>query len=495
MADAGRRLRRATVAIAIVVLVAAAGCSGDVGSAAPGAPDGPPTTTATSAHPAVDVAGVVLRPPPAGKGVPQASASVHPDYTETELLLSGSASTYTGPATGPVEEGSTRTPYVTRILVRYPTDPGHFSGRTVVEPFNTSGGADLDVIWAQASDLLQADGDAWIGVTERSSSVEQLQTFDAVRYAGLLLPSNDLAWDILRQVGALVKGPEDTSPLPGLSVQHVYLAGFSQSGIDSATFALAFNGRTRMDDGSALYDGYLPAGHSGSLTPVQPGTGALPTFEHLPMSAVDVPVIDLETQTDVEGFEAPITPTQNYQSPGQGALRREDSDSPDDLYRLYEIAGAPHVASVPGCDGGGSSFPTPTFVRAALVRLFGWAEDGTAPPKAPRIDLATTDVVSQAKVDQDGNAVGGVRSPFLDVPLAHYEAHSTPGALCKLSGRETELPAATLAQRYGDANSYQQRFDASLDVSIRDGYLLQQDRETLVTAATAQARATFAAQG
>ncbi len=38
-------------------------------------------------------------------------------------------------------------------------------------------------------------------MTERSSSVEQLQTFDAVRYAGLLLPSNDLAWDILRQVG------------------------------------------------------------------------------------------------------------------------------------------------------------------------------------------------------------------------------------------------------------------------------------------------------
>ena len=68
------------------------------------------------------------------------------------------------------------------------------------------------MVWGQASELLRADGDAWIGVTERASSVGPLQAFDAERYADVDVPTNDVAWDILRHVGALLKGAGGDEP-------------------------------------------------------------------------------------------------------------------------------------------------------------------------------------------------------------------------------------------------------------------------------------------
>ena len=71
-----------------------------------------------------------------------------------------------------------------------------------------------------------------------------------------------------------------------------------------------------MSDGSAVFDGYLPAAHAASMTPVQPGESALPSFEFVPMGPVDVPVVDIETQSDVEGFVAAIPPDFTYTNPG-----------------------------------------------------------------------------------------------------------------------------------------------------------------------------------
>ena len=200
-------------------------------------------------------------------------------YVETELLLSGSASTYSGPATGPATRGVDRHQYVTRVLVRAPADPARFSGRVWMEPFNTSGGSDADVIWASVGTMLENEGDAWVGVTVRASSVAPLQEFDPIRYADLVIPSNDVEWDIIRHLGGLLRDGADRSPLEGRSIDHLYLAGYSQSGVDVATFASAFNDVTRLSDGSAVFAGYLPAAHAASMTPLQPGDSALPSFE------------------------------------------------------------------------------------------------------------------------------------------------------------------------------------------------------------------------
>lgn len=430
---------------------------------------------------------------PSGAGVPETSATRPPSdfdedlpefsetYTEVEYLLAGTANRYTGPAIGPPAVVSDGHRYVTRVLARYPSDPARFSGRVVVEPFNTTYGVDRDALWSHVASLLQAQGDAWVGITERATSATQLKGYDPERYADVEIGSSDLAWDLLRAIGLTLKEGGGHSPLRHLPVRHVYLGGYSQSGVDTATFAAAFGALT-----GPAYDGFFPACHAASLTPLDVGDG-LPRFEYAPIRAAGAPVVEIQPQSDVEGFGV-----DGFVNPGSASVRRGDGDEPGDRFRLYEIAGAPHAARIPGCDGDGSSFPMSAFVRAALRNLFRWAEDDVAPPSAPRIALSVDGQVSEAAVDRFGNAIGGVPSPFLDVPLARYEAHSTPGPLCKLAGREVPLTHAVLAERYGDLQTYLTEFTISLDATIRAGYLVKEDRAELLKHQTAKARAAFA---
>jgi Alpha/beta hydrolase domain len=438
-----------------------------------------------------------LREMPAGAGVPETSAMRPPsgfdealpefsaDYTEVEYLLSGTANTYAGPVTGPPELVSGGHRYVTRVLARYPKQLARFSGRVLIEPFNTTYGIDLDALWLHVGTLLQEQGDAWIGISERAWSAEELKRRDPLRYADVDIPSNDVAWDLLRAIGTLVKQGGEHSPLGHLPVRYVYLGGYSQSGVDTATFAAAFGART-FAGGRPAYDGFFPASHAASLTPLAVGEG-LPLFEYAPMPPVGVPVIEVQPQSDVEGFSF-----EAFVNPGSASVRRDDSDAPDDRFRLYELAGAPHAAKIVGCDGNGSSFPTAAFLRAALRHLFRWAEDDVAPPKAPRIVLKIDDAVAEAAVDRFGNALGGVPSPLLDVPIARYEVHSTPGPVCMLAGCEAPLPYEVLVSRYEDLQTYLAEFTISLDAIIHAGFLLEDDRAAILDAQTAKAQAAFA---
>jgi hypothetical protein len=168
-------------------------------------------------------------------------------------------------------------------------------------------------------------------------------------------------------------------------------------------------------------------------------------------------------------------------------VRRADSNRPGDLYRLWEVAGASHAGGIPGCDGPPSTFPTDAFVRGAVVALTSWAEHRLPPHRATRIALATSGIVSAVRVDQYGNATGGVRSPFVDVPIARYDAHSTPGPICELSGRETPLSQEQLSRRYRNEQSYLLRFKARLGAAIVRGYLLEQDGAAILAAQQAKA--------
>ena len=55
---------------------------------------------------------------------------------------------FAGPVTGRVKVESTGHKFVTRVLVRTPRDAADFSGSVWVEPLNTSGGPEADVIWS-----------------------------------------------------------------------------------------------------------------------------------------------------------------------------------------------------------------------------------------------------------------------------------------------------------------------------------------------------------
>jgi hypothetical protein len=190
------------------------------------------------------------------------------------------------------------------------------------------------------------------------------------------------------------------------------------------------------------------------------------------------------------GAAEATTDTIPYVNSGGASVRQENTDDDDDHLSLIEVAGAPHATGGgSGCDGS-SSFPTSYFTRAAAALLVAWTEDGTTPPDADRLELAIDDAVSAAALDDVGNALGGVRSPFVDVPVSRYEVHQ-PATSCRSVGVETPLPKAELVERYVDALGYMAEFTKSLDDTIDAGYLLEIDRQRILDTQNQRAKELF----
>ncbi|MFI5047857.1 MAG: alpha/beta hydrolase domain-containing protein [Acidimicrobiia bacterium] len=455
---------------------------------------GAAATSAIAATAASDASTATISPIPAGSGtgvapVGRRAADLAPaGYTETEFLVSGVAHVYSGPATGPASATPQTVPYATRVIVRAPPNPKEFSGRVMVEPMNTSSGGDTDAGWGFIGSRLVENGDAWVGVTVRYSSDALLKKGDPVRYASINIPTSSVAWDVLAQVGQSLRTGGASGPLGALKPKHVYMTGYSQSAIDVATYAGAINPLARQANGKPVFDGFLVMARAASLTPLDPGTAALPAFEFKAVGKGSSPIVEVESEGEAAGFSTPA-----YSNPSAASVRRADSDAPKDRFRLYEITGGSHVLKGSGCDHpDGTTFPMRYFERAALEHLYAWSEDGTAPPKAPRIKAASIGPVTTFVKDDHGNSVGGVRSPYIDVPLSTYGANDTPGPLCALAGYETPFPSSQLQSEYKTADAYMKQFTKSLDHAIAAGTFLKADRDDILTAAQAIAQQRFA---
>ena len=89
--------------------------------------------------------------------------------------------------------------------------------------------------------------------------------------------------------------------------------------------------------------------------------------------------------------------------------------------------------------------------------------------------------------DQYGIALGGVRTPAVDVPVVTLSGAGPPGAAGPgwLVGSTTPLDDATLLRLHGDKPGYLNAYTRSLDAAIRDGFLLLADRAELLAQATA----------
>ena len=108
-----------------------------------------------------------------------------------------------------------------------------------------------------------------------------------------------------------------------------------------------------------------------------------------------------------------------------------------------------------------------------LNYLVEWIEKGRTPPHAPPIETANGAVV----VDEYGNAKGGVRNVFVDVPTASNGVlgkGKTPqqDRLCQLGGTKVLLPDATLAKLYKNGDGYQKRVNARLSELVKEGWYL-----------------------
>src|SRR5206468_10960877 len=132
-----------------------------------------------------------------------------------------------------------------------------------------------------------------------------------------------LKWDLISQVGALLKSSNVGRPFAGFNVRALYL---TTQGGDLVTYMNAV--RAKLASGAPVYDGYvLKAPFTASrINQCSPAPSAADPRQKI--ERVGVPVIAVAAEGEV---------LSTYGS------RRADSDEPGDRYRLYEVAGAGHI--------------------------------------------------------------------------------------------------------------------------------------------------------
>jgi hypothetical protein len=428
-------------------------------------------------------------------------------YVEEEYFVSGTANVYEWPAAGPAVVRTADAPYTTRILVRRPINPADSSGNAVVEMLNPSNNFDLNIGWAIMRKHLVRSGDTWVGITARPVTVNALQTFDPQRYAALNwanpLPvghpdrctiagveagtERGLVWDMNSQVAAWLKSNAATNPLRG-HIDKTYGFGYSQTGGFLNTYINAIHPLANDTNGKPIYDGYFITVAGGGFVGIVPINGcrqAPPLGDPRRITAnVGVPVIRTMSQSD---YIAGI------------AARRPDSDDPQDRYRHYEMAGAAHASPfelyysakpddivksgrpVPpfACnEGTRSRFPTGVLFDAMLQNLDAWVRNGTPPPPGRMIELTGSN--NQPVLDEHGNVVGGVRSPYVDVPTSTWFGNATGASFCFIAGYEVPFSPAKLAQLYPTKADYVGKVTASVRSLVAQRYLTEADGRDII---------------
>lgn len=483
-----------TVVVVLAVTTVLAACSSGSGSAAGGA-DGTSPGTTRPARSVPDGPAATVGPELTGGDGPWMASVVRFDATDGrevhEYAVSGTAASYAGGPI-PLDGRVTLTPtgsaeYTTRIVVDRPTDPADANGTVVVEWLNVSSGMDSAPDHSFLADELTRTGTTWVGVSAQHIGVEGgevavasgsedagkgLVSIDPARYGELSHPGDAYAYDIYTQVGRTVRAGGDL--LGGIEPEVVLAVGESQSAFALTTYA------DGVQPLAGVYDGFLLHSRGGApLELGEPGTGAsISTSIFGPPARIrtdlDVPVLIVETETDVTSVL------------GYHAARQDDTDR----IRLWELAGTAHadaftvgpLADLLPCGAEINDGPQRFSVRAALRALDTWVRTGEAPPTAPRLEVDTSSGSAVIVRDADGNALGGVRLPQVEVPVAALtgEPGPTGGTICLLLGTTLPFPPERLAARYPSVEEYQRAYEEATDAAIGAGFALGADRQQIL---------------
>jgi hypothetical protein len=429
-------------------------------------------------------------------------------YSEVELAVSGQASIYDwsgAPGDAAVTVRAANNAYVTRVLVRRPVDPAKASGLVVVELLDPASGADAAPLWGLSWEHFLRRGDVWVGVTVKPSALTSLRKFDAVRYGSLSFAyrqpadcqsqpgaaadaESGLAWDVIAQVGALLRSSSKENPLWDMQPHRVIAAGFAQGGDYLTTYANVLHRWQRRGGDGPIFDGYLAAGTS-SAAPINQCAAPLPDADPRRVALPrDVPFVRVMTESDFN-----LAP----------ALRRDDSDEAADVFRLYEIAGTGHNAPI---DAGlpnvadarmvGSLQPATDLCREprgglplGMAMNAIWQQyDESLKVAAPllRVPRIETFPDGSTRRDERGNTTGGWRLPQLDMPLARYSGSSTPKDAgdaarnaCALTASQQPFDAARLKQLYQNRNEYLRRLRTAVDQAVLERRLVKEDGEAV----------------
>jgi len=423
-------------------------------------------------------------------------------YEKSQFFLSGTAHSYV-PAQPLTSDGKWKittgvsAPYRTRIALYRPINPKRFNGTVVVEWLNVSGGMDDAPDWTLSHNELVRDGFAWVGVSAQKVGVDAARTSDPAEYSSLSQPGDSFSYDIFSQAGHAVH--DDVAMiLAGLRPHTLIAAGESQSAGRLMTYIDAVQPIAHVFQGFLVHSQF-GTGASLSQAPQTNVSAPAPTTIR---SDLGVPVLEFETETDVDNSN--LTDRLHYGNPK--------------WFRLWEVAGSSHydyygLAIGPNDTGNGQGAvenlaamqnPTRTPVGgfscavpintggthwaldAAVYWLNRWVVHGTPPPRAS--DLATTHVSPVVyELDANENAIGGVRTPQVDAPIAALGSQGNSGGFCLLFGSTVPYSAAHVASLYKSHGQFVSAWARAVRRDRTDGFLLTADgAELLHSAAVSQ---------
>ena len=417
----------------------------------------------------------------------------HDGYVQHEYLATGTATSYrpTAPLTTDGRWSfapDATAPYRTRIVVRQPADRARFSGTVVVEWLNVSGGVDADPEWSSLSQQITRQGDAWVGVSVQTVGVmggpvlvkvdvpgsqdagKGLRAIDPARYGTLNLPGDGYSFDIYTQVARALRSG---AGLNGLKPKHLIAAGESQSAFALVTYYDGVQPLTHAFDGFFVHSrgaAGLPLAAPGASADIVGSIGGTPSIFRTDQSA---PVMDVQSETDVTSI------LDSY------AARQPDNDR----FRLWEVVGTAHAdkhllgstARYVDCGVPINNGPMYLVAQAAYHDLTAWVATGEPPPHAQRIEV-TPGPSPQIVRDAEGIALGGVRTPPVDVPVEQLSGAPgpNPSTICLLLGSSRPFSASQLGHLYPSRSVYLREYDADAQKVIAAGFVLPQDRAALL---------------
>jgi hypothetical protein len=149
--------------------------------------------------------------------------------------------------------------------------------------------------------------------------------------------------------------------------------------------------------------------------------------------------------------------------------------------RGIELAGAPHIighdqVEQPVEGHVHTREPYELILRAIYHALDRWVRDGVAMPHVPLIarDPSSVDGIVR---DEHGNAVGGVRVPWLEAPKAQYLPRCSCGPTL---GEVVAFSRDTLRRLYPEDADHGRLWIRAVCRLVEDRLLLEEDAESLV---------------
>jgi hypothetical protein len=114
-----------------------------------------------------------------------------------------------------------------------------------------------------------------------------------------------------------------------------------------------------------------------------------------------------------------------------------------------------------------------------LNHLIEWVDLGIVPPHAAPLEFDNNRANdgSRLALDENGNAKGGVRTTYVDVPAAAYGVANGTGVLCSVAGWRIAYDAETLRALYKDQAAYVARVNRRLMELVRAGWMLPEYAE------------------